>query len=398
MVDFGDADIPLGRSRFYLAVSESAGTSSSDRTNVTIYRGADTSTNLSAFSATDITMSPAFDSDTLEYTGDFSAGTSQTTVTATPEDSRSRVTISPVDADSITDGHQVNISRSRTTTITAKVESQNGKSSQTYTLLVSWTDPLGLKTFTVAGTFDSGTDYTAGSESLDIYVSESTSDAHTVTAAPTDSSATVEVTRSDSYTTSPTGWAATNSSNQASVDLEPGANFVYARVTNGGQSRIYTGPVTRGSTDSSLASLTISDEIASLTNPTAGIMYDRTVKQGVTSAKVTATVNHSGAMRTITPADSDSSTSGHQIDLTDLDGDEELCVVVTVDAEIEIDTYKSIYTVCIKRSTERLSDDADLKSLSISRNVRRRTLPPTPPDGEVSFERRNAGTTPVTTY
>ena len=108
---------------------------------------------LSALSLSDITLSPAFEAGTTDYVGMAAAGTTQTTVSATPE-SGTTATISPADADDLTDGHQVDVVHGTEIDITTSATNQLDT---TYSVVVSFG---AASVQSVAVTSDAGTDAT----------------------------------------------------------------------------------------------------------------------------------------------------------------------------------------------------------------------------------------------
>ena len=78
---------------------------------------------LSNLTLSGITFTPAFSSDTTEYTANIGNDIDHTTVAATPTDPAATVDVSPEDADANTDGHQVDlVEGSNTITVTVTPE------------------------------------------------------------------------------------------------------------------------------------------------------------------------------------------------------------------------------------------------------------------------------------
>ena len=85
------------------------------------------------------TLSPGFATATAAYTGAYPTNTTPlTTVTAPPLDPDAAVAITPADADTSTEGHQVDLAIG-SNTITVKVTAEDGAATQTYTATVTRT-------------------------------------------------------------------------------------------------------------------------------------------------------------------------------------------------------------------------------------------------------------------
>ncbi len=100
------------------------------------YRLSDAAT-LSSLSLSGLSLSPTFEGGTARYTGTVFSSDIQTTVVATPLHTNAMVSISPVDADTATDGHQVALARrGAETTITITVTPSSG-TARAYTVTVA---------------------------------------------------------------------------------------------------------------------------------------------------------------------------------------------------------------------------------------------------------------------
>lgn len=121
---------------------------------------------LSGLALSDVTLSPAFDANTIIYTGTIDGGAAVTTVTATP-DGNASVTIDPADSASSTPGHQVDLEVGvNEVTVTATM---NNKASRNYTVAV--TRHQQPEIVDVSVTSDPGTDGTyATGDTIDIAV------------------------------------------------------------------------------------------------------------------------------------------------------------------------------------------------------------------------------------
>ncbi len=87
-----------------------------------------------------ISLIPAFASDTTSYTAEVAANINQTTFDATASDSSATVALTPADADTMEDDHQVNLAYGENT-LTAEVTAEDD-STQTYTVTVTRTLPV----------------------------------------------------------------------------------------------------------------------------------------------------------------------------------------------------------------------------------------------------------------
>ena len=78
-----------------------------------------------------------FDRDTASYTLSVDNDVASTTVTTGATNTQATVAISPTDADSSSDGHQVNLTAGSTTTITVTVTAADGITTQAYTIAIT---------------------------------------------------------------------------------------------------------------------------------------------------------------------------------------------------------------------------------------------------------------------
>ena len=99
--------------------------------------GLSTDATLSALSLSGVTLDDTFAAGTVAYTGEAASDVSSTTVTATPTHASATRAITPVDADSVAAGHQVNLVEGETTEIMVQVTAPDGATRQTYTVGVT---------------------------------------------------------------------------------------------------------------------------------------------------------------------------------------------------------------------------------------------------------------------
>ena len=206
---------------------------------------------LSALSVSGVTLSPDFAADTTRYTASVANSVTSTTVTATKNDAAAEVVITPDDADTDADGHQVNLDVG-SNTISVKVTAEDDTTTRTYTVTVTRAAPpassdaslsaLSLSGVTLSPAFSTATTrYTAS-------VANSVSST-TVTAEQTDDDATVLITPTD----------ADGSATGYQVGLNVGSNTITVKVTaaDGATTRTYTVTVTRAAPPASSVDITL---------------------------------------------------------------------------------------------------------------------------------------------
>ena len=276
-----------------------------------------TDTTLSALSLTaggnPVTLDPVFAAGTTSYTVSVANDVDTVTVAATAAAAGATVAFDPAaDADSTTAGHQVSLSVGENT-ITATVT--HGSLTQAYTVTVTRTD-LTLSALTL--TDGSGTDVTLDplfASATTSYMASVANDVDTVTVAATATAADAGAT----VAFDPAADADTNAEGHQ-VALDVGANTITATVTHGGQTQDYTLTVTRAGADTTLSALSLTGgglgvalDPAFAAGTTA---YTASVMNNVATVTVAATANANGATVAITPVDADTSTAGHQVDLS----------------------------------------------------------------------------------
>ena len=107
---------------------------------VTVSPDASSDATLSNLSLSSGTLEPTFASATETYTASVAHSVSSVTVAGTANDDGATVSISPADADSGTDGHQVSLSAG-SNTIRATVTAEDTATTRTYTVTVTRADP-----------------------------------------------------------------------------------------------------------------------------------------------------------------------------------------------------------------------------------------------------------------
>ena len=324
---------------------------------------------LGALSLSDGTLSPTFASATGTYTASVVHSVSRITVTPAPSQTGAAVVYlngsnaAIDDADSSTDGHQVDLSVGANT-IKVKVTAQDGVTTKTYTVTVTrgvaaadaTLSGLTVSEVTLAPEFASATEgYTA---TVGNAVSRLT-----VRPTASQSSATVSYLDGENATLAD----ADGGTAGQQVNLSPGENTIQVKVTagNGTTTKTYTVTVTRASsTDATLSGLslgaaTLDPEFATGTEGyTASVVHSVpqvTVTPTVTEA--TATVAYLDGENAIL-TDADGTAEGHQVALTV--GENTVKVKVTAgDGE----TTKT-YTVTVTRGTA--AADATLSGLTVN--------------------------------
>ena len=286
---------------------------------------------LSALSLSGIDIG-AFSGDTTAYAASVAHVISSTTVTAAARHAAASVSISP--------GNEVSLAvGANEIAVTATAE--DGFTTKTYTVTVTraaapLSEDATLRTLSLSGV-DIGAfspDTTAYAASVAHEVASTT-----VTAAASHSAAVVTMAPG------------------SEVSLAEGANAITVTVVaeDGTTTRTYTVTVTRAaaplSEDASLRTLSLSGVDIGAFSPDS-TAYAASVAHEVTSTTVTATASHSAATVSIEPGSEVSLAEGANV------------ITVTVVAE-DGSTTRS-YRVTVTRAEEPLSEDASLRTLSLS--------------------------------
>ena len=140
----------------------------------------------------------------------------------------------------------------------------------------------------------------------------------------------------------------------------PGADRTTIWVADTADRKLYAYALP-DSGDAALSALSLSGVALEPDFDPKEVTYAPRVPHSVESTTVSATVNDPAASRVITPADADSNTNGHQVNLT-AGGD----TVITVEVTAEDGITTRTYTVTVTRSAAGLSTDATLSALSLS--------------------------------
>ena len=257
----------------------------------------DADASLSSLELTGATLD--FDPATLSYDVDFVAAADHATITATAAHPDATVSSLSVDDDENTEGHQIAITSSGTTTATVTVTASD-TTTQTYQLNITDTRLRGLG---IDG-YDIGFDPATASYTLS--VPNSVDEVTVGTGTETNTKLNIAY--------SPTTDADDNAEGHQ-VDLAVGANTITATatLTGGTDTQTYTITITRDA-DASLSSLELTG--ATLGFDAATLSYDVDFVAAADHATITAEANDSGATVEITPTDADENTEGHQIAIT----------------------------------------------------------------------------------
>ena len=297
------------------------------------------------------TLSPStFRSDITYYTAIVAHNVASTTITAEANHAEASVSISPQDADTETEGHQVALTESYNT-ITIAVTAADG-SIQNYYLNVRVEDgsfdntlrSLTLNNATLFPAFhDNTTNYTASVGQASAVT--------TVTARANHSLAKTVILPAD----------ADRETAGHQVDLSEGINSIFIVViAPNGNPRAYTIRIHRSfSGDASLKSLQLSGVTMSPKFVAGTTIYNGNVARTTTLTTVTAQTSHSLARTVILPADADRETAGHQVAL--IEGVNPITIVV-----IAPDGTSRIYTVSVTRTPHSVIETGLISRLSLN--------------------------------
>jgi cyclophilin family peptidyl-prolyl cis-trans isomerase len=198
---------------------------------------------------------------------------------------------------------------------------------------------------------------------------------YTLTVANTVTSTTVTPTVTDAAATvTVNNTAVASGATSASIPLAVGVNVITVDVTaqDGTTKSTYTVTVTRApaplSNDATLRSLTVSAGLLSPTLASSTTAYTLAVANTVTSTTVTPTVTDAAATVTVNGGAVASGATSASIPLA------VGANVITVDVTAQDGTTKLTYTVTVTRAPAPLSNDATLRSLTVSAGLLSPTL------------------------
>ena len=146
---------------------------------------------LQALTVSDATLSPAFEADTVAYTATVAAATERVTLSGTLNDDDASLAYTPsTDADSSTDGHQVDVAVGDTTA-TVTVTAADGETTRAYQVVVKRPAPeIETSTPTLSIADGSGTEGADSSIGFTVTLDEAATDTVTVDYATSDGTAT----------------------------------------------------------------------------------------------------------------------------------------------------------------------------------------------------------------
>ena len=290
-----------------------------------------------------------FASDTTSYSAQVANSVSQTTVTPAVNDSEGRYVIK---LGGVSDADGVIPLAVGSNVITVEVTAEDDTTTKTYTVTVTRAAPL-------------STDATLGALTLSdvnfgTFASGTTSYTADVASSVTETTVTPTVNHSGASYVIKIGGV---TDADGVIPLAAGDNVITIEVTaeDGTTTRTYTVTVTRAappSSDATLKSLSLGDDISIGTFSTVTTSYSVQVANSVSETTVTPTVNHSGASYVIKFGG-----------VTDSDGVIPLGVgsnVITVEVTAEDGNTTQTYKVTVTRA-EPPSTDATLKGLTLSR-------------------------------
>ena len=337
VVDDHQVDLNVGENTVTVTVTAEDGTTTKAYI-ITITR-ASAAAALSALTI-DGTSVPGFADATTSYTVDVENATAQVIVEATAFDDRANVSITPDDADTGIDGHQVDLSEGENTvTVNVALTLGAGSITKTYTITINRAAPanVDLSALTIDGT--SVTGFAAATTSYTVDVENATAQV-IVEATASDGSANVSITPADADT----------GTTDHEVNLSVGDNTVTVTVvvtTDGvATTKSYIITIKRAvpaNANADLSALTI-DGTSVTGFAAATTSYTMNVENATAQVTVAATASDTNATVAYSPADADTNTTAHEVDLSVGD----TTVTVTVTAEDGIAT--KAYTVTIKRA------------------------------------------------
>ncbi|CAM3552966.1 MULTISPECIES: cadherin-like beta sandwich domain-containing protein [Saccharibacillus] len=300
----GAIGLLVGPNRITVKVTAENGTSQSY--TVTVTRAANGNTNLRALSLSSGTLSPSFNSATMEYTVAATAEAATLTVTATTADTTASVEVNGIGALSGSASNPIQTTPGANE-IFVDVTAQNGTSKR-YTITV--TRPASSNNDLSALSLSSGTlspAFAAGTRVYDADVSNATTSL-TVTPTAADANASVAVNEV---------FVAQGKASDA-IPLNTGFNVIIVKVTaENGTSREYTVRVARATSgDNDLSDLSLSSGTLSPAFAAGTTNYAATVSNATTSLTVTPTTADSTASVKVNNAPVTSGNASGAIPLT----------------------------------------------------------------------------------
>ena len=314
---------------------------------------------------TTVTLDPQFgsaDDTDGTYSADVANEVASVTVTGATTDTRAQLTATPKDADTTTNGYQIDLptalTEASTTTITVTVTAEDTTTS-TYTITVTRAPDTTAPTLTSAtadGTalvlaYDEALDETSQPAASDFAVSVTDSVTTTTTPAVTD----VDITGTDVTLTLA---AAVRHNDTVTLDYTPGTNPTQDLAANDAAA-LASQAVTNNTataTDTTLASVgLIGEDLTQRSLDSLVAVTNSEYEAGVLTAQVTvvAMPADARAVVTITPTDADSQTAEHEVDL--VGGDNTITVTVTAEDGATTFTHTILVTRLVDNTPPALS-------------------------------------------
>ena len=311
--------------------------------------GSTSDARLSALALSDGTLAPTFDRATESYTASVDHPVSRITVTPTTNQSSAAVqyldasdTVIP-DADTMTDGQQVNLSPGENT-IKIKVTAEDATTTKTYTVTVTRGTAAADATLSALSLSD-GTLAPAFAHSTQAYTASVANSRSRITVTPTTNQSAAAVQYLDASDTAIPD--ADTMTDGQQVNLEVGENTIKIKVTatDTTTTKTYTVTVTRSTaaTDATLSALSLSDGTLAPTFASSTQAYTATVANSRSRITVTATPGQSAATVEYLDAsdteipDADTATDGQQVDLSP--GENTIKIKVTATDGATTNTY-----------------------------------------------------------
>ena len=307
---------------------------------------------LSALTLTPGTLSPAFDAGTAVYTAEVVSHHGMVTVAAVRGDAGAGVVISPPDADAGTAGHQVRVGPGAATQIAVAVTAADGATRRTYSVAVTATRPAAANGDVALSSLevDPGALAPALGSGAVLYGAAypSSTKTATITAAARHPDAQVVIGPADADPDTAGHQAA----------LRSGDNPVTVRVisSNGAAQQSYVVTLTRAAPASpaaaTLRALSADAGSAIAFDPDTEWYWVPDVGTAAQQATIAWAPTDPAATVTVSPADADPDTDGHQVTI----GDPNTNVTVTVEAA-DGATART-YTIALYRDTRWVQIDA----------------------------------------
>jgi len=370
--DGHQVDMSEGANTITITVTASNGRISGRTYTVRVRQTLSSDNTLINLTMSNATFSPTFRSNITHYTATVAYNVTSTTIAAEANHPNAFVSISPQDADTETEGHQVALTESYNT-IAIIVTAADG-SIQNYYLNVRVEDDT--------------SDNTLGSLTLNNATLSPDFHGNTTnyTANVGQASAVTTVAARANHSTAQTVILPADADRETAghqVDLIEGANSIFVVViAPNGNPRAYIIKVRRPfSGDASLKSLQLSGVTMSPKFTANTTSYRGNVARTTTSTTVTAQTSHSMARTVILPTDADRETAGHQVSLIAghqfplIDGINPITIIV-----IAPDGTSRIYNVFVTRTPHSVVETNLISHLILSdRQTARDISPPSIP-------------------